>query len=54
MQVQGSGDYRRSYDARSCTHDGGHPTEDFGILIHGISEGEKFTDDLRKACPIKV
>lgn len=53
MQVQGSRNYRRSYDARSCPHAGSDSTEDCSLNIYGLSKGEKFAHDLRKACQLK-
>ena len=54
MQVQRSGNHRRTYDDRSCPPVVEYTTENECVKFHGISEGEECTDDLRSPCKLEV
>ena len=46
MQVQGSGDTGRAYDAGPCTPAGSDPAENKCIKFHGVPQGKECTDDV--------
>ena len=46
MKVERSRNYRRAYDAGSCTYSGKYTAQIQCIPIHGIPQREKCDDDI--------
>lgn len=53
MSIQGSGNYRRTFDERPCAYVSDDTTKDKYLSIHGISERKIRSDDFDRHANLK-